>query len=186
MVPSQCELAVEQTLVHIANLQLWCAYRSQGASVPKQPKQEASQRIKSGTSTYSKEAVVRADLRGVCEFVWFYVGRRALHCICVCVCLSIVISLNVRELNVCVCVHVYTMCFHHTRDTCTLPRSIPLSVTPMHGPPFHHAVSNPKQMISGKYRAKVGGMEGGIRWADKKKGRKKNPEHYHLGQASGA
>lgn len=74
---------------------------------------------------------------------------------------------------VCVRAHVHTICFHHTRDTCTLPRSIPLSVTPVHGPPFQHAVSNPKQMISGKYRAKVGGMEGGIRWADKKKGRKK-------------
>lgn len=93
-------------------------------------------------------------------------GRKVLHCIRVCLCMSTACSLNVHVLCVCVC-------FHHTRYTCTLPRSIPLSVTPVHGPPFQHAVSNPKQMISGKYRAKVGGMEGGIRWADKKKGRKK-------------
>lgn len=103
MVPSQYELAAKQTLVHIACLQLWCAYISRSirtiaakaGSIPED--QIWHVHIQQGGR-------VRADFKRRAS-LWEkgYVGRRFLHCICICLYMSMASFLDVCVW--CTCAH---------------------------------------------------------------------------------
>lgn len=107
MVPSQCELAVEQTLVHIASLQLWCAYISRSirpkaakaGSIPEEQIWHVHQQQGGRSQGWFKRRV------SLCEFMWGKGFCTAFTLVFVC----LLQALWMCILYVCVCVCMWTL-----------------------------------------------------------------------------